>query len=612
LYYKTDDQTMGQTPMHQKTASDRKRPADSTKPPIKDLFAAKQADIEKLENQSVLEVPPPLSKKRKPVLERFQFDDEEDKQGEEEFIPTGFLLPHEQQATHLRPLYTRAMEKLISAPSETSAFLLPTPLPETATEWFDYKEYLELSLGDDKIQQAHFGAYVFPPEMQLGPTLSAAAGKIFPDHQCLHPGIISNDFRANVLNAKPTEDAKISAYYERNLKLVTNAPNPLEILQPAFLEKDFYTNSDSIKALRSGIFASGASFTTKSEVFTTALTPMHFIPTIQKGFRLPEAGWTARQCLEYTQNQVFVFNHMFVAGNRYPVLKRLNDCLSPWLLSGPLAGQYAFVLNHFSQRKLNSIWDQQGTTTRLKTTLAFVMAIQQLWEIFLDWSNHIDREKHCVKAIFLKNKSRSDLVVFKGTVRLRNEKLSKLLEVWRQQFATAFGCDTLDAQSLPITGFYNIKAPADILPEFKKQQNKHPDRTTTENTKSGKFKRNENATTKTAIKTCAKWTVTGVTITDLLNESNLKPEVDGRKVCFPFCLHLVGCSHSNCKRLHIDLHHNPASWTRQRLHQLTAFFEHPAVRTRLHTSSWYRDAVGVPQDGTQNTPPSQQPSQPQP
>jgi hypothetical protein len=387
------------TPIRKETASDRKRPPNGEQPPVKELFFEKQSDI------SVMEGPPPVGKKQKTTLERFKFREEDDEVGVREPPPTSYLVPHEQQATYLRPLYTQVLNKLISAPSETSAFLIPTALPEASVEWFNCTEYFDLSLSDARIQQAHFGAQAFPPEMLLGPALSAAAGKIFPDNEFLLPGIVSMNYRANVLTTKATDDAKTISFFERNLMLVSNAPNPLGIIQPAFAEPDFYTNSDSIKALRSGCFASGASFSIKEEVLTASLTPMHYIPTVQKGYRLPEAGWTARQCLDYTQNQVFVFNHMFMSGNRYPAIKKLNDCLSPWLLTGPLAGQYAFILNVFSQRKLTTFWDKQEPTSRLQTTIAFIIAFQELWSFFLDWSNTPNREEHCFPAIFLRTKA---------------------------------------------------------------------------------------------------------------------------------------------------------------------------------------------------------------
>jgi hypothetical protein len=198
-------------------------------------------------------------------------------------------------------------------------------------------------------------------------------------------------------------------------------------------------------------------------------------------------------------------------------------------------------------------------------------------------------------------------MAFNSLVRLRNARLHKLLQTWRQQFEAAFHCDTLTALSLPNTSFYNKKAPADILPEVKKQQqSKNTTHVAAEHTKSGKSKHK-------AEWTCAQWLVDNVTVTEVLEAAQQTPQVDGKQVCFAFCLlQGAGCRFGvTCKRTHIDLEKNRASWTRTRLQQLTTFFNHPSVKDKLQTSSWYNNATGAPRIAN-NAPPANQQHQPRP
>jgi hypothetical protein len=602
-YFDAEDQPEKKTPLSRLTASGRKRPPSSSKPLAKKLFA--EQPVKEKDDSSIEEVSPPPDKKHKHELRRYKEKEEDNELGQPTVPTTRFLVPYEQPSTAMGRPYISLLERLTNKPSTTTSFTVPIPLDDDEED-FNLSQYFKQRMGDAARLLAHFGAHIFHPYMRLGPTKSDAEGSIFKDYQYLQPGIVSVDYDANVLQSGKTEDHKIRAYFIRCIKAATSLKGSFQISKPAFTGAEFYTNPRCVQALRSGIFETGENFENKKEIVEAALTPLHFILSVQEGFKLPASGWKCRTCLDWLQNQIFFFNQVFLAGDRYPSLESVHVNISPCLLCGPLVGQYAFAMDLLSQRDIETIWEKLEPSARLKTTTALLIAIRDLWQIILDWSNTPYRKRHGHQATFLLDMSRSDLVVFKSFVTLRAKKLDELLEVWRQQFTVTFSLETLNAPNLPNTGFYNIKVPTDILPERQKQQSRQSDGRTMATTTQGKSKK--------AVHTCARWIprIEKVSIKSLLDAVPTKPQVDGKLVCFAFCLQQAGgCAYNPCDRLHIDLAENPASWTRDRLRELTAFFNHPFIRTKLETSGWYNNAVGAPR-AANNAPPANQPYQPNP
>ncbi|GKY93653.1 hypothetical protein MPSEU_000332700 [Mayamaea pseudoterrestris] len=555
-----------------------------------------------------------------------------------------YMLPCEQPESRLVDLYTT---NSYSHPD----FLLPSPKKyQSHPHVFTREGYINGTLGIHQTRLAFLGCHSSTLSLDIGPS----SAEVYPASHRLMPGYLSLKFACQVYGIKSSDKEKlttittakpanVSAFFQSAYKAAVNQNKFSLYCCPAIDCFDMFERPEYIQAVQSAAFASGLRY--KTHQLTSALTPWHFISTIQEsGMQLPAAGLTSLNMFKYGKNFLWFLHEMFHMPDRYDMLELLHRGASPWVVASPFAGNMLYLFKRFNVHEFSTAWDALSGPQRLQATGAVIIHVGDLIEIMSDFADTDNGSAHCIEAHLHDSPERSDILILRPIVHaLGSAHLKSKLQEWRTTIDEVFTTDSLRAVSLPTKGPFNKLVPPDILPaqrhsretssnsslrrdgrfsgvQFqsdtrlipvadRRQTHDRPparpaDRiasTSRQNGGQARQETNQGTYRRVAARALLVWQddVRGaeLNINHLMNDWSRQgiviPKVDGRHICMPYIIRdHAGCS--GCRREHID---TPSpSITRASLRQLSDFISDERVATKLRKTQAFLDIQTTNQD----------------
>ncbi|GKY97509.1 hypothetical protein MPSEU_000709100 [Mayamaea pseudoterrestris] len=291
------------------------------------------------------------------------------------------------------------------------------------------------------------------------------------------PGLVSKQYCANVIHSRnhPADIHQAGNFLQTEYE-ATLRSSFTTYFRPLFEGDTFYTKGEILKALQSGVVSAGTSFQATPAGIGAGITPYHFLPTILGNtFRLPMDGIICNKMVQLIKNMGWWLHVVFHFPSRFRHLQQLNDELSPFMVSAPLAGQLHWLIEHLSKSQSQQAWDRMPARHRVAATNAVMVSLSSLIQIFLDWAVTHTMEQHCLPVFLWEEPSRSDLCVFETTIRVRDyATLQTVLHDWRKECTSSFNATVFTAHTLPINAFYSRAILPDIQPARPLQQPANP------------------------------------------------------------------------------------------------------------------------------------------